>query len=214
MKYLAAFVAIFCAFTTSAFAATPEELLERVRSEGIGNIVSRPETLRDRDLDYLDLVANLLDDADQKAVQKARKLRGMPEVTESGYAALPGGTPKHLRELASSTRSDLYRIYFSNLAKEPIEEVAVFYRTTLNAPGMQNVRGLPFRSTHEFQLGACTVFKDYVIGVFMGGQLVAKIPAQGNMTPAMAASVNPQDKDRCIDHWHLAVEHYVGPGSL
>lgn len=215
MRYLAAFVFVSLVSSTSAFAAAPEKLIERVQREGVSTIVSRPETLRDRDLDYLDLIASVMNDTNgAQAVARARELRGMPPVNSRGI--LPG-IEENLAN-ALRTRANTYQIIFGNESGQVADEIVVFYRTkrTLSTglPAMPvKVLGLPSGSAHRFELGECSQLVDYVIGVFEGNQLVTKIPAQGNMTPAMAASINRGDTDPCVDHWHLAVDFLPVPGS-
>lgn len=43
----------------------------------------------------------------------------------------------------------------------------------------------------------------YVVGFFIGDEMVATFPAEGNMTPELASQWNPSDTERCADSWRI-----------
>jgi hypothetical protein len=102
MRYVLAIM--LCLAPAAALGASPQELLDRVQSEGLKSVASRPETLRDRDLGYLDLIASLTGDSvSLDLIQEARDLRGMPPIVvgtaKPGY---PEGYESLFRSLSDT----------------------------------------------------------------------------------------------------------------
>ena len=56
----------------------------------------------------------------------------------------------------------------------------------------------------EFLLGLCRDVESYVIGFFIGDDLVAQHPPSGNLTPQLASVLNPTDTDPCADSWSIS----------
>jgi hypothetical protein len=98
-----------------------------------------------------------------------------------------------------------YLINVNNQTSDTFTEIVVFYKRI-------NLSGVVFLKADQvqpgvvtgFMCGLCKEFESYVVGFFIGNQLVAQIPTTGNMTPALASQLNPTDIYPCIDSWLIS----------
>jgi hypothetical protein len=97
-----------------------------------------------------------------------------------------------------------YIVRFTNHTSVTFDEVIIFYKR-LNLPGVVFLQeiGLVPGEVRDFNLGLCIMMESYVIGIFIGEDLVGQLPGpgQGNMTPARASEFDPSDVDPCADSW-------------
>jgi hypothetical protein len=98
-----------------------------------------------------------------------------------------------------------YLINVNNQTSDTFTEIVVFYKRLLT-PGVVFLKADQVQpgTLTGFMCGLCKEFESYVVGFFIGSQLVAQIPATGNMTPALASSLNPTDVYPCIDSWSIS----------
>ncbi len=100
-----------------------------------------------------------------------------------------------------------YTIQIANATSNTtFDEVDVFYKR-VGLPGvvfLTEKQVAPGQARY-FDLGACSEMESYVVGFFIGDDLVAQLPAEGdgNMTPARASQLKPADVDACADAWAI-----------
>ena len=72
---------------------------------------------------------------------------------------------------------ETYVVRFANMTSTTFDEVVVFYKRKF-LPGVVylNHIGLIPGEVTEFELGLCYLMESYVIGVFIGDDLVAQLP--------------------------------------
>lgn len=98
-----------------------------------------------------------------------------------------------------------YHINVNNQSADTFTQIVVFYKRVGKA-------GVVFLKAEQvqpgqvvgFMCGLCTDLESYVVGFFIDDELVAQLPATGNMTPALASQLNPTDTDPCIDSWAIS----------
>ncbi len=98
-----------------------------------------------------------------------------------------------------------YTVTVANRTTDTFDQIVVFYKR-VNLEGvvfLQEVGVTPGQVV-VFRLGACNRMENYVVGFFLGDDLVAKIPGSGNMTPQLASQLNPTDVEPCADSWSIA----------
>jgi hypothetical protein len=97
-----------------------------------------------------------------------------------------------------------YLVDVNNQTTDTFSEIVVFYKR-LGLPGVVylSARDVGPGKVSSFVCGLCKDFESYVVGFFLGPNLVAQIPGAGNMTPALASQLNPTDVDPCIDAWMI-----------
>lgn len=210
MKKILVFSMVSC-FAGSAFAfESTESLLETVNKNGLYTVLSQPEKLTDRDLDILDLTIGLMDEAYRPKLNSIRELRGLPPAGVSEFDIQPGLT-KELAEAATAfqqrqkslSKETPYLVIFENRTDDNFTEIAVFYRLKGDVLSRRLTTPLPARQSFIFNLGGCGQVVDYVIGAFVGKDMVAKIPQNGNLTPELVSRLHPNDQDPCRDDWHI-----------
>jgi hypothetical protein len=98
----------------------------------------------------------------------------------------------------------LYTVTVRNDSPDVWDEVAIFYTRT-NSQGAVFVRELRVvpNDVRNFMLGRCSEMQAYVVGIFIGSQLVFQFPAagDGNITPDRASQIKPSDVAPCADSW-------------
>jgi hypothetical protein len=99
-----------------------------------------------------------------------------------------------------------YIVRFGNMTSVPFDEVVIFYKRRW-LPGvvfLDKIGLIPGEVT-DFDLGICQFMESYVIGVFIGSDLVAQLPApgDGNITPERASQIDSADIDPCVDSWNI-----------
>jgi len=101
-------------------------------------------------------------------------------------------------------------VTFSNNSTDTFDQVVLFYKR-VGLPGVVFLEAPAFRPGTKiiFVLGICSQVESYAMGVYFfdaQGNLseVARIPSQGNMTPALASQLNPTDTDLCADSWSIS----------
>jgi hypothetical protein len=184
-------------------------LLAEVNRNGLRLAVrNATETL---DLSLLELIADAMGEHDT-ARELHRSVAAPPSpLLLEGSAIARGethkGTPFELRRnLQDAPPNQItYRVQFENRGTDVLSEVVVFWRS----PGVPVAGQLVETNIHPgearlFQLGRCDLMTSYVIGVFVNGQRVLRLPPEGQeMTPSLASKVHPQDNEPCADSWTL-----------
>lgn len=97
-----------------------------------------------------------------------------------------------------------YVVAVTNLTQDTFTQIVVFYKRI-------GLRGVVFLKNEivapgqfsSFLCGLCKDLESYVIGFFIGDDLVFQFPSQGNMTPELAGQIKPSDSDPCIDSWTI-----------
>jgi hypothetical protein len=119
----------------------------------------------------------------------------------SGLAAIGN---KHLTQVGSANLLEwYYTVTIRNETTEVFDQVVVFYGMTNVPAGVGIWREWIFApgDVRVFNLGICKYLKDYVVGFYLGDDLVSRFPDQGTMTPELASQVKPSDAGRCTDSW-------------
>jgi len=192
-----------------------ERLLRAVNTQGIGSVAQQPGLSR-QELEMLQMIAQLDVDGAEEALKIIERrlptqryiysLRSTLEGenwSDELYAdltALRNGDPRNV------DASDLYVVFIENQSTVKFDEVVIFYQQHGDPIiKMENMYGLSPEGIHMFTLGACYRFKSYAIGVFIGGNLVAKQPTDNSkgLTPADVARMHPWDADLCKDFWGI-----------
>ncbi len=99
-----------------------------------------------------------------------------------------------------------YTVTFLNQTPDVIDEIVVFYMTKAGFIQSKHETNWMPGERRVFVLGTCGEMVNYVIGVFIGNQNVAKMPATGNMTRELASQLNPTDRFMCEDSWKLEAQ--------
>jgi hypothetical protein len=131
-------------------------------------------------------------------------------MSESALAGALAQLMAALYGQAPSAALDTYVVRFVNQTTTTFDEVWIFYkRKGQNGVVSLNKNGLLPGEVTDFELGPCQYMESYVIGVFIGEDLVAQLPApgDGNMTPERASQLNPLDVDPCSDIWEIFEEN-------
>ncbi len=96
----------------------------------------------------------------------------------------------------------LYSVAVGNATTDTFEEIVIMYKRS-NESGIvylteENVAPGEIRL---FTLGLCSVMESYVIGFYLNGTLAFNFPPTGNLTPAGASALKPEDTLPCGDAW-------------
>ncbi len=97
-----------------------------------------------------------------------------------------------------------YIVNINNQTSDLFTEIVLFVQK-VGVAGVTYLseRDVPPGIIASFSCGRCGDLVSYVVGFFIGQDLVAKIPQTGNMTPALASLLNPTDVDSCADSWMI-----------
>jgi hypothetical protein len=97
-----------------------------------------------------------------------------------------------------------YFVNINNQTSDLFTEIVLFVQK-VDAAGVTYLseRDVPPGIIASFSCGRCGDLVSYVVGFFIGQDLVAKIPQTGNMTPSLASRLNPTDVDSCADSWMI-----------
>lgn len=99
-----------------------------------------------------------------------------------------------------------YTVRVINSTSTTFDEVVIFYKNkSLNGVVFLHKVGLIPNEVYDFEFSFCYLMESYVIGFFIGEDLVAQLPGpgQGNMTPERASQLDPSDIDKCVDSWEI-----------
>jgi hypothetical protein len=100
----------------------------------------------------------------------------------------------------------VYVVYIRNGSTSTFTEVVFFYKRR-SLPGVVFLREEVFapQQIAGFALGLAEDMESYVIGFFLGDELVAQMPPKGdgNMTALRASIYNPDDQDAAGDWWTI-----------
>jgi hypothetical protein len=104
--------------------------------------------------------------------------------------------------IASGERS--YLVNVNNQSSDTFTQIVVFYkRIGLSGVVFLKAENVQPGQVAGFVCGLSKNLESYVIGFFLGDDLVQQIPSTGDMTPALASILNPTDTDPCIDSWMI-----------
>lgn len=114
------------------------------------------------------------------------------------------GTAHTLPISAFRPGESTYQININNQTTDIFTQIVVFYKR-IGLSGVVYLReeNVQPGQISTFVCGLCKEFESYVVGFFIGDELVAQIPTTGNMTPQLASQLNPSDRDPCIDSWMI-----------
>lgn len=130
----------------------------------------------------------------------------MPIRSPGEVGLWPAWVSRLLEKLGYILESD-YTVQITNATTDTIfSEIDIFYNRT-NQPGVVILTDANIGpgETRYFDLGKCALMESYVVGFFVGQDLVAQLPADGsNMTPESASMYKPSDQDRCVDGWAIS----------
>jgi hypothetical protein len=102
-----------------------------------------------------------------------------------------------------------YRVIVRNATPDTFTEIVVFYKR-VGQSGVVFLReeNVGPAEARGFVLGIAGQMESYVIGFFIGDEMVAQWPASGdgNMTPQRASIDNPDDTDPTVDWWTIEPE--------
>lgn len=96
-----------------------------------------------------------------------------------------------------------YSVWVENQTEITVSEMIVFYlqRGSSVMQMRQIIPVLP-GGIAMFELGQCSVMESYSLGIFVGDDMVARVPEPGqSMTPELATQYHPWDNDPCKDTW-------------
>jgi hypothetical protein len=175
-----------------------EQLVNDVRSHGLLEVVRRP-SLSTYDKSVLRLVAEL--DGDERAKQE---LGPQPELPQRFKAS-----PERAIEIfgAKWLGREAYSIVFMNETDTLLEEVVIIWqKRTGEGPYLTRMKPYQPNLRHTFLAGACDEMGQYILGVYLDGELIVKIPEEGNMTPHLASKMHPDDTFPCSDSWTLTAQ--------
>lgn len=96
-----------------------------------------------------------------------------------------------------------YSVWVENQTEITVTEMVVFYlQRGSNVMQMRQIIPVLPGGIAMFELGQCTQLESYSLGIFIGDELVARVPQPGqNMTPELATQYHPWDNDPCKDTW-------------
>lgn len=198
---------------------SPDDAAEELRVT-LRYVLRRPETRRD----YLERLTALGELPLVTTPGERHRIKGvLAAAGRSGeeIAAILGDEPKSDPEVRFGygpnhvmTKSDLapaswpYTVRIRNGTVQTFDEVVLFYeRTDRSGVIFMAEPSVAPGDTRLFPLGLCRVLKRYVVGCFIGGQMVARLPeAGGAMTPALAATLDPFREDECSDGWVIQAQ--------
>jgi hypothetical protein len=99
-----------------------------------------------------------------------------------------------------------YRVFVRNATPDTFTEIVVFFKR-VGQSGVVFLReeNVGPAEVRGFVLGIAALMESYVIGFFIGDDMVAQWPASGdgNMTPQRASIENPDDTDPTVDWWTI-----------
>lgn len=115
------------------------------------------------------------------------------------------GTTHTFPVSALSSGESTYHINVNNQTTDTFTQIVVFYKR-IGMPGVVFLKDEEVQPTQvvSFMCGLCKELESYVVGFFIGDELVAQIPATGNMTPGLASQLNPTDRYPCVDSWMIS----------
>lgn len=93
----------------------------------------------------------------------------------------------------------IYTVTIQNLTNDVFDEIALFYQRHDMATGVIPLFGFNIKpgDVHVFRLGICKHMKHYTFGLFIGEDMVGRVPPQGqNMTLQLASPLN-------ADSWRI-----------
>jgi hypothetical protein len=96
----------------------------------------------------------------------------------------------------------IYTVDILNTTTDTFDEIVVMMKR-VNQTGIVFFvnEGVAPGDTAQYFLGLCRDVESYVVGFYIGNTEVAKFPAEGNLTPALASQLKPADTDPCADSW-------------
>ncbi|WP_120575806.1 MULTISPECIES: hypothetical protein [unclassified Corallococcus] len=178
-------------------AARAQALLARIQAEGLVSVTLRAQD--PVDVGLLRLVSQF--DGTLPGTAEARALLALRPVTARPLSILAGGTPSS----SGALLEDIYTVTVRNLTSADWFDIVVFYkRVGLSGVVYLEAFDVQPNAAPVFQMGVCSQMESYVVGFFIGDDLVAQIPSSGNMTPTLASIYNPSDIEPCADSWSIA----------
>lgn len=174
-------------------------LLEEAKRDGLVAVAHR--TYDPVDLGILELLTHFEHD-----FSGASEARGIIASRSPAPDRLWGSNAmrSHARLSRPSSTAPAYTVTIRNASTETFSEIVAFYKR-INLPGVVFLASYEVQPQAQpvFQMGLCSQLESYVVGFFIQDELVAKIPARGNMTPQLASVFNPSDTYACEDSWSI-----------
>lgn len=179
-------------------ASRANALLARIHEEGL---VAVTLTAQDPvDVGLLRLVSQF--DGTFAGTAGARALLALRPETARHLSIQAGGKPA---SSPGSMLEDIYTVTVRNLTLADWFDIVIFYkRVGLSGVVYLEAFDVQPNAAPVFQMGLCSQMESYVVGFFIGDDLVAQIPSSGNMTPSLASIYNPSDIWPCADSWSIA----------
>lgn len=131
--------------------------------------------------------------------------RVAPAICTPLLTSFPAIGTNHSSANVLAAGESTYKVNINNQTTDTFTQIVVFYKR-IGISGVVYLRAnevTPGQVT-SFMCGVCKEFESYVVGFFIGDDLVAQIPETGNMTPALASALNPSDQYPCIDSWSIS----------
>ncbi|MDH6222867.1 CFI-box-CTERM domain-containing protein [Streptomyces pseudovenezuelae] len=104
-----------------------------------------------------------------------------------------------------------YLMTLRNASAMTFDEVVVFHRSRgVAGVTFNGVTGFPPNAVENFYLGQCASMLGYTVGFFSANRMIARIPeAGGEMTPTLAATLDPNRVDACSDAWAIYEANFL-----
>ena len=97
-----------------------------------------------------------------------------------------------------------YTMTLRNATTTTFDEVVIFYkRSGIDGVTFMGIDAFEPGQMYVFPMGAAQGLTSYVVGVFKGGSLAARLPQSGEMTPAKAAQIDPFRPNAYTDAWAI-----------
>ena len=97
-----------------------------------------------------------------------------------------------------------YTMTLRNATTTTFDEVVIFYkRSGIDGVTFMGIDAFEPGQMYVFPMGAAQGLTSYVVGVFKGGSLAARMPQSGEMTPAKAAQADPFRPNAYTDAWAI-----------
>lgn len=104
-----------------------------------------------------------------------------------------------------------YLMTLRNASAATFDEVVVFHRSRgVSGVTFNGVTAFPPNALENFYLGPGISMLGYTVGFFLGTRMVARIPQDGGeMTPALAATLDPDRVDAYSDSWAIYEANFL-----
>lgn len=124
--------------------------------------------------------------------------------TAGGGSEDNGALTQVVKEVLGGTlRTEQYSVVIENdTGDTTFTEIAIFFRQGVDLL-TQNFLNVAPGQIKTFHLGDCHTMQSYAVGFWIGNDMVARIPEEGNMTAELASQLDPSDTLPCSDGWEI-----------